>query len=142
VPRSPYEWVPPGRSPHSTHVAILVGLGIVGFVVWIGLFAAALRYVWIAWRKEGNTTSEQVLLAQAVGMAVVLQFFYGFYAEVHLEKIIWLIFGLSVAIHRLAAVPTSQTGLPRPTSKGVGHRTPSHASSGLRGIGTGQREGS
>jgi O-antigen ligase len=109
VPRSPYEWVPEGRSPHSSHVAILVGLGIVGFLLWLGLFGVALYYAWKAWRADEDPTSGRVLFSQAVGVAVALQFVYGFYGEVHYDKIMWVVLGLAVAIHRLSALRGSRS---------------------------------
>ena len=102
VSRSPFEWLRPGRSPHSSHVAFLADVGLVGFLMWIGLLVVGLRYGWRAWQGGSDPRSHQVLLAQAVGVAVVLQLLYGFYSEVHQDKIVWLILGLAVAVHRLA----------------------------------------
>ena len=101
TPGSPYEYLS-GQSPHSSHIAILVGLGLVGFLLWIGIFSLAMLCSWESWRALGRLPSQNTYLLQAVTIALGLQVIYGFYSEIHRDKIFWLIVGLTVAVHRLA----------------------------------------
>ncbi len=111
LPGSPYGYIS-GRSPHSSHIAILVGLGLVGFLLWIGIFSLAMLCSWRTWRALGPLPSQNTFLVQALTIALALQVMYGFYSEVHRDKIVWLIVGLIVAVHRLATQrPASAVGL-------------------------------
>jgi hypothetical protein len=69
----------------------------------------ALYYLWKLWWADENPTSGRVFFSQAVGVAVALQFAYGFYGQVHYDKIVWVVFGLAVAIHRLSGLRNSRS---------------------------------
>lgn len=122
VSGSPFEYPRAGRSPHSAHVAILVGLGIVGFAIWIGIFVIYVSYVWRAWQTVRGGPSERLLIVQAIAVAAGLQFPYAAYGETHENKIFWLVLGLVIAIHQLASsTGTAQDRAPRwvPASLGT-----------------------
>jgi O-antigen ligase len=109
-----YQWTVPGyadpsgvqlspTSPHSSHVAFLANLGMVGFTLWLALFAVMFIYLMRAWRatSKGPQTAG-TFLVQAVAIAAGLQFIYGFYGDVHQDKIFWMLLGLTVAAQRLS----------------------------------------
>jgi len=91
-----------GMSPHGSHQGFLAELGIVGTLLWLTLFVVAARNLKSAWRTARDPTSVQALLTQTVAIAVGLLFLYGFYENVHTDKVLWIILGLVVAVHRLA----------------------------------------
>jgi O-antigen ligase len=113
VPGSPYEYVRTGRSPHSTYIALLVGLGIVGLTLWLSIILAALRYVWRAWRSIRDPNSDRLFLVQALGIAIGLQLIYGFYGLGHEAKIVWLLLGLAVSVDVLARRGAGREGSER-----------------------------
>lgn len=91
------------RSPHGTYVGFLADLGIVGFALWIGVLGIVLRNLHVAWSILSKTRpSKHYLLVRAVTYAFLLQVAYAWYANVHLEKLVWLLLGLSVAVRLLA----------------------------------------
>jgi O-antigen ligase len=103
-----YQWQVPGyvgvqltpTSPHSSHLGFLAELGVIGFALWLALFAIAFRYVWNAWRNRGKLAMHHLFLVEAVAVAIALQFVYGLYGEGHANKIFWVILGLALAVHR------------------------------------------
>jgi O-antigen ligase len=114
-----YQWQVPGyvpkggvqlttTSPHSSHLGFLTELGVVGFALWLALLAIAFRYVWNTWRNRGKLAMDHVFLVEAVGVAVALQFVYGFYGEGRTDKIFWLVLGLAVALHRCRQIDSVQ----------------------------------
>lgn len=102
VPGNPYGFLTYGKSPESSYVYFLANLGIVGFLLWLSLLGIALTYIYAAWRTVRDPTSREAFLVQAVGIAVGLQLLYGLYDEVHQAKIVWVLFGLAMAVSRLA----------------------------------------
>jgi hypothetical protein len=106
-----YQWLVPGYVPaggyqgptssHGSHVAFLANLGILGFALWLGLFAVAGRYVWHAVRAAGDAGRNSPLV-QAFAIAIGLQFVYGFYSDIHAAKIFWVLLGVCVAVYRLS----------------------------------------
>jgi len=101
-----YQWQLPGtgriyqspRSPHSSHMAFLANLGIIGFSLWIGLFLLGFRYVFRAWRSVEDKGSSEAFMVQAVGIALGLQSIYGLYGEIHQDKIFWVVIGMVLAL--------------------------------------------
>jgi O-antigen ligase len=116
VPGSPYEYLRTGRSPHSSYIALLVGLGIVGLILWISIILAALSYVGRAWRSIRDPDADPLFLVQALGIAIGLQLIYGFYGIGHQDKIVWLFMGLAMSVHILA-----RRGAGREGSAGLAH---------------------
>jgi O-antigen ligase len=92
------------RSPHNSHIAFLANLGIIGFLLWQGLFWVAVAYLWRSFRLTGDDAAggTPAILVQALGMAVALLFVYGFYSEIHLDKLFWVLLGLTAAVYRLS----------------------------------------
>jgi O-antigen ligase len=113
VPGSPYEYLRTGRSPHSSYIALLVGLGIVGLILWLSIILVALRYVGRAWRSIRDPNSDRLFLVQALGIAIGLQLIYGFYGLGHQDKIVWLFLGLAVSVDILARRGTGGEGSER-----------------------------
>jgi O-antigen ligase len=126
VSGSPYEYLPEGRSPHSSHMAMLVGLGVVGFLIWMSLFVLAGLWIWNAWRDERDPASDRSLLLQALGIAVGLQIIYGFYGLTHTDKLVWLVLGLAAAVRTLPLHATRG----RRSGVGLSHARPPHAPRG------------
>jgi O-antigen ligase len=102
VSGNPYGFLTYGKSAESSYVYFLANLGIVGFLLWLSLPGIALTYIYGAWRTVRDPTSREAFLVQAVGIAVGLQLLYGLYHEVHQDKIVWVLFGLAMAVSRLA----------------------------------------
>ena len=102
VPGAAEIWGSP-RSPHGSYVGFLADLGLVGLALWLTVVAIALRNLAIARSILARTKpSREFLLAQAVTYGLLLQVVYGFSANVHLEKLVWLFLGMSVAVRFLA----------------------------------------
>lgn len=89
------------RSPHSSHIGFLANLGLLGFLIWCGVFFAGFVYVRRAWRSVDDPGSDWAFMVQAVGIALGLQFLYGFYGEIHQDKIFWLVIGLVLVLRTL-----------------------------------------
>ena len=91
------------RSPHGSYNGFLADLGLIGLALWLGVVAIALRNLAIARSIFASTKpSRRFLLVQAVTYGLLLQVAYGFFANVHGEKLVWLLLGLSVAVRYLA----------------------------------------
>jgi O-antigen ligase len=109
-----YQWDLPGarkvylsqRSSHGSHAGLLAELGAAGALLWVGLFIALGRGLLRSWRRcpraHGSVPAE-ILLALIVSMA--LQALYGFAADIHQNKLFWLLVGLCIAAKRLADRP-------------------------------------
>jgi hypothetical protein len=81
----------------------MANLGIIGLIIYLGIFIVCIRNLIIAWRlMEGTQSLSQFLLVQAVTFALLLQFGYGMSRPVDQEKIFWLLLGFSVALRSLA----------------------------------------
>jgi O-antigen ligase len=115
-----YQWTVPGfvpkrgvhatpTSPHSSHVGFLANLGLVGISLWLTIFVVAFRYLRFTWRAQDPSDLSRAPLVQAVAIAVGLQFLFGFYGDVHQDKILWLLLGLSVALWRLTRKEEDRT---------------------------------
>ncbi len=90
------------RSPHSTFLGFLAELGLVGTMLWLWLLATPLlnvRASWSAGARAGHRYA--AVLSQAVFFALVAYVIYSVFAEVHLHKLLWLLFGLAEAVRRL-----------------------------------------
>ena len=102
VPGAERIWSSP-RSPHSSYVGFLANLGLLGLTLWLAIVAIALRNVAIVQSILARTRpSRESLFVQALTYSLILQIAYGLSANVHNEKLVWLLLGLSVAVRYLA----------------------------------------
>jgi hypothetical protein len=134
VPGAGYVWRSP-RSPHSAHVGILANLGIIGLGTWLALlFGAGLIPAIRAWRRMARRRDLNPHLAsQAIAYAVGLQIFvYGWYDDIEVTKLLWILLGLAGAAMTLASAdPRPSAGDPR----GPAHSGPARRGPGLsRGV--------
>lgn len=91
------------RSPHSTYVGILADLGVVGTGLWLVLLGFAVANLKAAWSGlAARKGSFEFLLVRAVTLAFLVQLSYGFYENVHFDKLWWILLGLTVPLRRLA----------------------------------------
>ena len=91
------------RSPHSSFLGMLAELGVVGTVLWMWLMVVSLRGAGQKWsdsKRAGNRFQE--VLAQAVFYSLLAYGVYGLFTVIHLHKLLWLLFGLTEALRRLA----------------------------------------
>jgi hypothetical protein len=120
--RDEYQFVVPGagriyysaRSPHSTHVGMLANLGGIGMGLWVALLlGAGLVPAVRAWRRTAAEADETSHLAsQAITYALGLQVFvYGWYTDIELGKLFWILLGLAVAVWALARTGAAGTVL-------------------------------
>jgi O-antigen ligase len=99
------------RSPHSSFLGILAELGLIGTALWIWLLAVAtlnVRKGWSASRKMNNRLLE--VLAQAMLYSLLAYVLYSFFEEVHVHKLLWLLFGLTEVLRRLVLSDQERTG--------------------------------
>lgn len=103
VPGNPL-WYRTFRSAHGTVWEVLANLGLVGLVL-LGVL------VWNAWqrirRARRNLSlfgsgSNRALMVRAIGMALLVVLAYTLYANVHMEKMPWLLVGLASAVFALS----------------------------------------
>lgn len=90
------------RSPHSSFLGILADLGVAGGVLWIWLLVVALsnaRKSWTSSRRTGDRSSE--ILAQALFFSLLAYSLYGLVALVHVDKLFWLLLGVTEVLRRL-----------------------------------------
>lgn len=95
------------RSPHSSFLGLLAELGLIGTLAWLWLIATAIIGAlrsWIA-TPRANRESHRVL-SQAVFFSLCAYLLYSVFAEVHLDKLLWLLLGLASVLPRL--VPASE----------------------------------
>jgi O-antigen ligase len=90
------------RSPHSTYIDFLANGGTLGSAIWLGM----LLVVWLNLKAARSilatdTTSQRIFLVQALTYAFFLQCLYGLSLTVHKDKLLWMIFGLSVAVRNV-----------------------------------------
>ena len=90
------------RSPHGSYIGFLADLGVLGLALWLGILSLAWRNLTAARsilaRKKA---SPQFLLVQAVIYSFLVQIGYGWLANHHKEKLLWVLLALSVAIRHL-----------------------------------------
>jgi len=90
------------RSPHSTFLGILSELGLVGAALWVWLLAIALLNVRKSWHKNKEADNRpQYILAQAVFYSLMAYGIFSLVNVVHLDKLLWLLLGLTVALRNL-----------------------------------------
>ena len=98
------------RNAHSSYFALLADLGVVGLTLWLLLLAvAAVSFRRALQRAEGHRDTGEYLLLKAFAFTFGLQVLYGFYAEVHQSKMLWLLLGMSVVLAQLSGM-WRQTG--------------------------------
>ena len=98
------------RSPHSVYLAFLVDLGIIG----LSIFLALIYYIYRTLAKTHNNIessndpdkSKKLMLFKAITISTILLLLYGFASTVQYEKLLWVIFGLCIAIYHLSTLPT------------------------------------
>jgi O-antigen ligase len=94
------------RSPHSTYIEFLANGGTLGSAIWLGMLVVTWLNLKTArsllvTETTSETTSDRSFLVQALTYAFLLQCLYGLSLTVHKDKLLWLIFGLSVAVRNL-----------------------------------------
>lgn len=103
----PREWVinytTHPQNSHSTLLGILAELGLIGAALWAWLMAAAVVSARRSWSAhKGANDRNQALLAQAVFLSLVAYLMYSPFAFIHLDKLLWVLFGLTEVSRRLA----------------------------------------
>ncbi len=95
------------RSAHGSHYQVMAELGVVGIVLWVSLFVVGYRNLRVAYRNtSGDRSSSEFQLVRAVILVFSIQALYGFYQNIHLEKIFWFLLGLTVAVRTISSLPT------------------------------------
>ena len=98
------------RSAHSAYMALLADLGLVGAALWVPFLVilCVSLYRCVRWlRSRGDQPN--YLLVRAVGISIGIFLAYGFYAEFQLQKLFWLLAGLSLAVSDLVRLPPGST---------------------------------
>lgn len=125
------------RSTHSSFFRILADLGLVGMALWLTLLGFTGRELWIAWRETRRRGGPAFALVRAVTFLFVLEQVYGFYAELQVEKILWMTLGLAVAFGALtqagARAPLgSEMSVPEAAEEGEVEARAAHVGGGER----------
>lgn len=116
-----YQWNLPGahkvylspRSSHGSHAGLLAELGAAGLLLWLGLFAAMARGLIRIWRgRLAAPYTNQGELVVAFAVVMTLNLAYGFAADLHQDKLFWLLVGLCIAVIRLAERPAPVVAIP------------------------------
>ncbi|MGH7507830.1 MAG: O-antigen ligase family protein [Longimicrobiales bacterium] len=103
------------RASHSSHAGLLADLGLAGIVLWTALFIGALAYTSAAFRSFSvAASSPRRDLVYAIGVTILVQLLYGFAADVHKDKLLWLLFGLVIAVYRVSRQESAGAGLRYP----------------------------
>lgn len=96
------------RSLHNTYIEFLANLGLIGFTLW----SLMLGLVW--WNLKSarsklsrESSADWFLLLEAIALALIVQMGAGLSLSNHHEKILWLLFALSIVVYRLS----NQSGL-------------------------------
>ncbi len=95
-----------GRSVHSSHFQILAEIGYLGMLLWLLLFVVAHKKLMAVRRQAlANPNHEHSFfylnLANALACAQVVFFIGGAFYEQAYNDLIWLIWGLTIALQRL-----------------------------------------
>lgn len=91
------------RSPHNTYIGFLANLGIVGFGLWMMILGNMALCLNDTWKKLADIkTSLSFFALQAVSIAFYLQVAYGLTRPIEKEKLVWVLFGLTLAITTLS----------------------------------------
>ena len=94
------------RSPHSTFFGILAELGLVGTALWFWLLIAAFLDIRKSWTVSSRApTSSQKGLVKAVFYSLLASTMFGFLIITHLDKLLWVLLGLSAVLRRLTDLP-------------------------------------
>lgn len=124
VPGSKHIYTNP-RSSHGTFYGILADLGIVGLLLWMGLLIVTFRNLKLAWSRLSSVrTAVPFMIVQALTFSFAIQTVYGFYDEIHEDKLFWLLVGLAVAIRQLSSRERPTT--PELESSAIGPVRASH----------------
>lgn len=110
IPGAPKFYETP-RGEHSTYLGIMANLGLVGLAIWLGLLWYAFRRLVKAWQmlSDEHRDSWRFLLVQAIAVSLAVQCVYGFYDDMQMEKLFWLMLGFSVAVPSLVGLGAVQT---------------------------------
>ncbi len=86
------------RSAHGSHYQVMAELGIFGLLIWTVLFVVSYKNLRLAYKRTSvDRRSAEFQLVRAISLVFLLQVLYGFYTNIHVEKIFWLLLGLTVA---------------------------------------------
>jgi O-antigen ligase len=106
------------RSAHSSYFAILADLGIIGTILWLAFLAAVARALYVAYARSGRLPAPAArLLVRALSLAFAAQLVYGTYAEIHKEKLFWLIVGVATAVALMVQREFVSDAAPRQTAR-------------------------
>lgn len=88
------------RSAHSSYIALLTELGAVGLALFLFILGAAVHNLVRAgkWLLQRKNAEDHLYLTEAVFYALVFQILYGWALNTHMNKNLWLILGMSVAL--------------------------------------------
>jgi O-antigen ligase len=124
------------RSPHGNYWGFLADLGLVGIALWVGVLLAAVRNLRRAWKiLSPERTGLPFMFTRAVAVMLLVQGLYGAYAQMHLEKIHWVVLGLTVAVRLMAEATESEPERAdvSQTEAGPRERPPSRPSAAVGG---------
>jgi O-antigen ligase len=97
------------RSPHSAYLGIAADLGAIGLAVWLlllGLCATSAIRTWLRARAAG--VQDLLPLIEALVLMLGLHVFaYGFYAPNQVDKLLWLIMAMCIAVGYVVAAETA-----------------------------------
>jgi O-antigen ligase len=94
-----------GRSPHSSFLGILAELGIIGGSLWIWLVLVGLQNARQSWKRSKDVDNRSLgVLSQAVFFSLLLYAAYSLVSVVHVDKLLWILLGLSEVLRRLTPI--------------------------------------
>lgn len=102
IPGSPQMFDKP-RSPHSSFIGIASELGLFGIALWVSILVIALRFLisaGVALKKQKSY--DHFYFVQAAGYMILLQVLYGWALNSHMNKIFWLILGMTAVVKILS----------------------------------------
>ena len=107
------------RSPHSSWLGILADLGAVGVVLWSAVLGTAMVYLFRSWRltREYPMLPSHALVQSTLLCLALYTIPFGFYFQTQREKLLWVVMGLALALHRLSE---SGNGFGRRAASGPG----------------------
>ena len=92
------------RSPHSSWLGILADLGAVGVLLWSAVLGTTLVYLFRSWRltREYPILPGHALVQSTLLCLALYAIPFGFYFQTQKEKLLWVLMGLALALHRLS----------------------------------------
>ena len=97
------------RSPHGNYWGYLADLGLAGTGLWMLLLLFAFLNLRGAWKRlSRDRSSHPFVFVRAVTLVFLVQCLYGAYTPMQMEKLFWLVLGLTVAVRHLAKSETDR----------------------------------